>query len=149
MSHKSFRFPVVPPAAPAANRVAGLFAPVAAFPAGRGRWGSAPSSHTAPDPRLQREQAAMALQMALQARLNALVENMRGAGDTLSCDIVVDTERQVGEVHCTPASDQAAPWSYLQGLIVAGTVADTAPRSCFRLADRQLLPGVCPTTATP
>lgn len=100
------------------------------------------------DPQVLREQAALALQMSVQSRLSALAENLRSAGHDARCEVVVDTDRRVAQVDCAQPSDQAAPWVYLQGLLVAGAVApETASRQCFRLADQQLSMGPCPVVA--
>ena len=48
------------------------------------------------------------------------------------------------EVECAEAADQAAPWTYLQGVLTAGTVADSAQRLCYTLAERQLFAQACP-----
>lgn len=110
---------------------------------GRARWGGGAPSEASPDPQQQRAQAALAWQMALHDRLNVLVQNLRMASSQLSCDIVVDTDQKIGEIRCTPETDQAAPWAYLQGLLIAGTVAGSAPRSCFRVAEQQWFATPC------
>jgi len=88
--------------------------------------------------------------MNVHGRLSSLAEASRGTEHAMSCKIVVDTDQRVGEVECAEAADQAAPWSYLQGVLTAGTVAGSATRLCYTLAERQLFAQVCPTyTPTP
>lgn len=82
--------------------------------------------------------------MNVQGRLAALAEASRGTERAMSCKIVIDTEHHVGEVACAEPADQAAPWSYLQGVLMAGTVTDSAQRLCFALAERQLFTQACP-----
>ncbi len=82
--------------------------------------------------------------MNVQGRLAALAEASRSTERAMSCKIVIDTEQRVGEVECAEPADQAAPWSYLQGVLVAGAVTDSAQRLCFALAERQLLTQACP-----
>jgi hypothetical protein len=128
-------------------RFAGLFAPVIQSPLGRSAWGPRPVHRPAVpvDPQVLREQAALALLMSVQSRLSALAENLRSAGDDASCEVVVDTDRRVAQIECAQPSDQAAPWTYLQGLLVAGDVApEAASCQCFRLAEQQLSMGPCP-----
>lgn len=116
-------------------------------PLGRSAWGRTSVPRPAPpvDPQVLREQAALALQMSVQGRLSALAENLRSAGHDAHCEVIVDTDRRVAQVECAQPSDQAAPWAYLQGLLVAGAVApEAASRQCFTLAEQQLSMGPCP-----
>lgn len=84
--------------------------------------------------------------MNVHGRLAALAEVSRGTERAMSCTVMVDTEQRVGAVECAEPTDQAAPWGYLQGVLVAGTVADSAQRLCFRLAERQLFTEACPAS---
>ena len=94
--------------------------------------------------------SGLALQMSVQSRLNALADNLRLSGHNARCDVTVDTERAIAEVNCADAADRAVPWVYLQGLLVAGTVAADSPtRQCFRLAEQQLSTGPCPSAPEP
>jgi hypothetical protein len=127
-----------------------LFSPIIRSPLGRGGWGrSGPSSPPAPPPNAQqqREQAALAWQMAVHGRLTSLAEASRDTARAMSCKVTIDTNQRIGEVECADTADQAAPWTYLQGVLTAGTVAESAQRLCYTLADRQLFAQACPTDA--
>jgi hypothetical protein len=85
--------------------------------------------------------------MAVHGRLTSLAEASRDTARAMSCKVTIDTDQRIGEVECVEAADQAAPWTYLQGVLTAGTVADSAQRLCYTLADRQLFAQACPTDA--
>jgi hypothetical protein len=124
-----------------------LFSPIIRSPLGRGGWGrSGPSSPPAPPPNAQqqREQAALAWQMAVHGRLTSLAEASRDTARAMSCKVTIDTDQRIGEVECAESADQAAPWTYLQGVLTAGTVAESAQRLCYTLAERQLFAQACP-----
>jgi hypothetical protein len=85
--------------------------------------------------------------MAVHGRLTSLAEASRDTARAMSCKVTIDTNQRIGEVECADAADQAAPWTYLQGVLTAGTVAESAQRLCYTLADRQLFAQACPTDA--
>ena len=137
-----------PPAAVPGAAFAGLFTPILSRPMGNGGWGRrsttpAPTPSPAPDAHAQREQALLALQSALLGRLNDLAGRLRSSGQDVQCHIAIDGPRQTAEVKCADPADQGAPWSALQGLLVAGTVPTGSASLCFRLAGPQVSPATC------
>jgi hypothetical protein len=148
--------------APAASATAGaafagLFAPIVSRPIGNGGWGRRRvDPPPAPDPQAQREQALLALRMALLGRLNDLAGRLgeaRRGGQDLQCDIAIDGVHHTAEVRCADPADQGAPWSALQGLLAAGTVPATNADLCFRLVGSQVSSQACaadtPVPASP
>ena len=149
--------PHTAPVAPVAGSAfAGLFAPILSTPMGRSGWSrrsadAAPTPPAAPDPSLQ-QQATLALRMDLLGRLNDLAGSLSASGQQLECDIAVDGPRHLADIQCADPADQGAPWSALQGLLVAGSVPPGNASLCFRLAGPQVSVGACVekvTAATP
>ena len=128
-----------PPAAVPGAAFAGLFAPIISRPLGHSVWGRRNVEPApAPDPQTQREQALFALRMSLTGRLNDLAARLGASGQALQCTIAIDDLSHTAEVQCTDPADQGAPWSALQGLLVAGTVATADASLCFSLVGTQV-----------
>lgn len=121
-----------------------MFAPIISRPIGNSGWGRRRADPTpAPDPQVQREQALLALRMSLLGRLNDLASRL-GDGDLgLRCDIAIDGVHHTAQVQCADPAHQGAPWSALQGLLVAGAVSTTSADLCFRLAGTQVSSEPC------
>lgn len=113
---------------------AGMFSPIISRSIGSSGWGHRRVNPApAPDPQGQREQTLLALRMSLLGRLNDLAGRLSDSGQDLQCDIAIDGASHTADVRCANPADQGAPWSALQGLLVAGTVSSTSADLCFKL----------------
>jgi hypothetical protein len=121
-----------------------MFAPIISRPLGHSGWGRRTSEPgPPPDPQVQREQDLLALRMSLTGRLNDLAARLRAGGQALQCYIAIDDANRRAEVQCADPADQGAPWSALQGLLVAGTVATVDASLCFSLVGTQVTSARC------
>jgi len=134
------------PAVAVGGQFAGLFEPVLARPLGRGGWGRGGAVAPEPMPRpseLPHEQARQALLTSLLGRLHDLTARLAANGQDLRCRVAVDSSLRLAEVDCADPADRGAPWSALQGLLVAGRVPPGSASLCVGLSGPQVAVAAC------